>query len=81
MTTYELKIKILSAGYTCFHFCDFESADDRTIKHFSLLMPGEIPYVGCIEQSPTPIISEEGDAFLESYLMDDVIIHPNPMTL
>jgi hypothetical protein len=81
ITTFELKMKILSAGYTGFHFCDFESRDDITVEHFSLLQPGEKPYEGCIDKNATPLISKAGDSLLESYILGQVVIHPDPRSL
>jgi hypothetical protein len=82
MTTLELKMKILSAGYTGFHFCDFESrSGDLIVQHFSLLQPGEKQYEGCIDKNATPLISEAGNSLLESYILGQVVIHPDPRSL
>jgi hypothetical protein len=81
MNLFEIRLKILSNGFTGFHFCSFESSDKTTIEHFSLLQPGEKPFDGCIEKNATPLISEAGDSLLESYILGQVVIHPDPRSL
>lgn len=80
-TKLDLKNKILNAGYTGFQFCAFESIDDTTVEHFSLLQPGEKPFDGCIDKNATPLISEAGDSLLESYILGQAVINPDPKGL
>jgi hypothetical protein len=78
----ELRSKLIASEYIAFNLCniDIDSAGNVD-KYYNLLKPGNEVFKECVDEYPTPLLSEAGTQLLSNYLKGDVFIHPNPISL
>jgi hypothetical protein len=78
----DLRSKIIESEYIAFNLCDIDmDCAGNADKYYNLLKTGDKVYRECIDEYPTPLLSEAGTLLLSNYLKGVVFINPDPLTL